>query len=130
MPHTHHWKRRGEFPQAPFARWVAEVRSLVQHHRDVLQGVVLGPEAVAFCGDTPAESFHVPRVFSPVEWNTPKTVLFYDYCWTDNAQYDAVVAAALTSLVEHLPDTQYTRDGGDTPPVPVGRAPRKILVTT
>lgn len=136
MGYTHYWYRPPTLEQAPFARFVRDVATLIRHlpataldeyHGGVAPLVIRGPmgdsvpqltsELVALNGDAATdcdhETFYVERVMKPDAWNTGDAQeRYFACCKTAAKPYDLLVCAALLAFRHHFPQARVASDGG------------------
>lgn len=57
------------------------------------------------------ESFCIPRVYEPQDWEDPNEKLIFHFCKTAYRPYDLVVTAMLIALKHHFPKVKISSDG-------------------
>jgi hypothetical protein len=62
--------------------------------------------------DMSHETFHLPRVYEPQDWQRPDDCgRYFDFCKTARKPYDLAVTAALITLRHHFPEVGVSSDG-------------------
>jgi len=62
--------------------------------------------------DMSHETFHLPRVYEPQDWQRPDNCgRYFDFCKTARKPYDLAVTAALIALRHHFPEVGVSSDG-------------------
>jgi hypothetical protein len=127
--YTHHWRRPGRLPARKFRAAAEDCRKVVetlcrerrfrvQRESDGTTPPVFDRDAVRFNGegDLGHETFHVPRVYTPPDWQREhyRKGPWGDFCKTARKPYDLAVCACLIVLRHHLGGKfGVSSDGGD-----------------
>ena len=127
MGYTHYWERPKELDQEKFSAFSKDVRIIFEASRTIkiLLSVdsIKNPEPLAddeqICfngkGEGSHETFHLPRIFEPLEWMKPSEAgLYFQFCKTFRKPYDLTVMVVLIAFKHHFDNVIVTSDGGDS----------------
>ncbi len=139
MGFTHYWRRPATLHNATFETWVEDVKCLLLNlpKHSSSAGGYYSADPVAICGplgtgkpkltkalvslngdasrELDHETFYVPRVMKPEEWQKPdQDNLWFSFTKTARKPYDLIVAAALLVLKARFGDAIKVSSDGDS----------------
>ena len=114
MGYTHYYNRPKELDKSTFALFVADAKKIVAavEKRGIKLGNWDGKASPSLTnskvslngvGEDAHESFIIPRVFKPSEWQKPHDDgNYFDFCKTARKPYDLAVASILLAFKHHF----------------------------